>query len=151
MEALPASLRCEPDAIRLCLQLLLSNAAVHTPPGSHIALRAHISLQGALEIVVQDDGPGVASHDIAHVFDKGYRGSSVAGTQAAAGAGLGLYIARSIIEAQGGTLTLENDAGSGATFKILLSTGVTSEKFLASDTGSRDNSVHDKVTGFDAR
>lgn len=151
MEALPASLRCEPDATRLCLQLLLDNAAVHTPPGSHIVLSARARLQGGIEIVVQDDGPGVALHDIAHVFDNGYRGSSVAGAQAAAGAGLGLYIARSIIEGQGGTLTLENVAGGGVAFKMFLSTVIAAEKSLASDTCNRDNSVHDKVIGLDAR
>lgn len=134
MDGLPASIRCEPDATRLCLRLLLENAVNHTPPGSHIALLAQAGPQGAIDIVVQDDGPGVAPQDVAQLFDQGYRG---AGAQA--GSGLGLYIARSVIEAQGGTLTLEKPAQSGAAFRIRLPAGIVAEKFLASSTCNSDN------------
>lgn len=149
MEALPAAptlLRCEPDAMRMCLQVLLDNAVNYAPAGSHIALIGRLAPQGGIDILVQDEGPGVAAHDLPQVFDKFFRGSN-AGTHA--GSGLGLYIAKSMVEAQGGTLTVKNRAQGGAVFQIWLPAGIAAGKFLASIASSSDNSEAPAAIGSD--
>lgn len=131
-------LRVEPDAMRMCLQVLLDNAVNHVPSGGNIELIGRLAPQGGIEIVVQDDGPGVAAQDQAHIFDKFFRGSNAG---AHAGSGLGLYIAKSMVEAQGGTLTLQKSLADGAAFVIWLPAGVAAGKFLASVACNSDNSV----------
>jgi len=81
---------------------LVENALVHTPPGTQVRVRV---AQGALE--VEDDGPGIPSEHVPHVFDRFYR---VEG-QRASGSGLGLAIARELASAMGGRLDLESEAG----------------------------------------
>ena len=145
MEELPVAptlLRCEPDAMRMCLQVLLDNAVNYAPPGGNIELIGRLAPQGGIEIVVQDDGPGVAAQDWPHVFDKFFRGSNAG---AHAGSGLGLYIAKSMVEAQGGTLTLQKSLAGGAAFVIWLPAGIATGKFLASVACNSDNSVAQAV------
>jgi signal transduction histidine kinase len=139
-------LRCEPDALRMCLQVLLENAVNYAPPGSLIELIARLAPEGGIEIVVQDDGPGVPVPDLPQVFDKFFRGSNAG---ARSGSGLGLYIAKTMIEAQGGTLALENRAHGGAAFRIWLPAGIAAGKFLASVASNSDNSAAQAAVGSD--
>ncbi len=139
-------LRCEPDAMRMCLQVLLENAVNYAPPGSLIELIVRLPPGGGIEILVQDEGLGVPLHDLPQVFDKFFRGSNAG---AHAGSGLGLYIAKTMIEAQGGTLTVQNRAQGGAAFQIWLPAGVATGKFLASDASNSDNSAARAVAGSD--
>ena len=139
-------LRCEPDAMRMCLQMLLENAVNHAPPGSLIELIAHLVDGGGIEIVVQDDGPGVPAHDLPHVFDKFFRGSNAG---AHAGSGLGLYMAKTMIEAQGGTLVVANRSQGGAAFRIWLPAGIAQGKSLASVASNSDNSAAQAALGSD--
>lgn len=149
MKELPAGptlLRCEPDAMRMCLQVLLDNAVNYAPAGSHIGLIGRLAPQGGIDILVQDEGPGVAAQDVLQVFDKFFRGSN-AGAQA--GSGLGLYIAKSMVEAQGGTLTMKNRPQGGAAFRIWLPAGIAAGKFLASIASNSDNSEIPAAIGSD--
>jgi signal transduction histidine kinase len=116
-QGLPAKMRCDPAGMRLCLQILLDNALKYAPAGKAIQLLGQPATGGGIELLVLDDGPGIAADELLRIFDKGFRGSNV-GMQA--GSGLGLYMARSLIEHHGGALTAENRAGGGAAFRIWL-------------------------------
>lgn len=70
-------------------------------------------------IVISDDGDGIAAEDIHHVFKRFYRSRNSLDTQ---GVGLGLPLAKSIIEGQGGTVSVQSEPGSGAVFTISLLT-----------------------------
>jgi len=115
-EALPPALRGEPAGLRLALKLILENALRHTPPGSPLHVSGRRS-GGGIELALRDEGPGVAPADLPHIFDKGYRGTNAAGTP---GKGLGLYMARSVVEVHGGALGVVTPAGGGAEFRLWL-------------------------------
>jgi len=66
---------------------------------------------------VRDDGPGIAPADQAHVFDRFYRGDPA---HTRGGAGLGLALARAIVQVHGGRITLESTPGRGTCFRVLL-------------------------------
>ncbi len=94
---------------------LLSNAAFHTPPGTAIHLSVGVE-GGRMVFIVADEGPGIAPESLPRVFDKFYRGANAA----TGGTGLGLSLVKGFVEAQGGTVRVENRAGSGAAFTIWL-------------------------------
>ena len=96
----------DPEGLRLALKVLIDNALAFSPPGSPVTLRARRS-GGGVELAVLDGGEGVPPEDAERVFDKGYRGKNALGM---AGSGLGLYMARSIVEVHGGMLSLAPDA-----------------------------------------
>jgi signal transduction histidine kinase len=101
---------------------LVSNAAKYTPPGGSIALRlARDERESFLHVSVADNGPGISQEDQEHLFTRFYRGES-ARQSGVAGAGLGLYIARSLVELHGGRIWLESHPGAGSTFHITLPT-----------------------------
>jgi two-component system sensor histidine kinase KdpD len=98
---------------------ILDNAIKYTPAGSPIEISA--SAEGReVRVTVADRGPGFAPGEEALVFEKFYRGHA-AGTRS--GAGLGLAIARGIVEAHGGRITAEARAGGGAVFQFTLPLG----------------------------
>jgi len=85
---------------------LVENALVHTPPGTQVLLRAEQG-RGDVSISVEDDGPGIPSEQLGHVFERFYRGD---GSQAS-GSGLGLAIALELARVMGGTLELDSVPG----------------------------------------
>lgn len=98
------------------LSNLVENAAKYSPPGSTIAVTARVQ-GGALRVAVRDDGPGIPAAALPHVFDRFYRvaGGDRAGIQ---GTGLGLAVARGLVEAHGGAIGVQSpppDAPAGAT------------------------------------
>jgi PAS domain S-box-containing protein len=113
---LPESLRCNPEGLRLALKVLVDNAIAYSGSSTAIALGGRLAASG-LELSVRDHGPGVAPDDRERVFDKFYRGSNASGLP---GSGLGLYMARSIVEVHGGVLNLVSPPGGGAEFRIWL-------------------------------
>jgi len=117
VEPLPA-VRGDRDRLRQLLLNLLSNAAKYTVPGDEIEVRAAPADSGAVVVSVEDHGPGIPPDQQRLVFEKFGRVNS--GGRSKPGAGLGLFIARSIAEAHGGTLDVRSDPGSGATFTIRL-------------------------------
>jgi signal transduction histidine kinase len=100
------------------LSNLVSNALRYTPAGGHITLGA-IDQSGAVQLIVRDDGAGILPEALPHIFDRFYRADQ-ARHQASGESGLGLAIARSIIEAHGGTIAVQSDVGHGTTFIISL-------------------------------
>jgi signal transduction histidine kinase len=96
------------------IENLLDNAVRHTPAGGRI--RLHWGRDGdRLYFTVADSGPGIAAHDLPHLFTPLYRGETSRNRQTG-GAGLGLAIARRILRAHGGDLTAANAPAGGALF-----------------------------------
>jgi signal transduction histidine kinase len=107
------------DRLQQVLWNLLTNAVKFTPGGGHVQLAA-LAVDRAVEIVVSDDGPGIEAAFLPHVFDR-FRQADVRFTRELSGLGLGLSIARSIVEMHGGTIQVESPGtGKGATFRVRL-------------------------------
>ncbi|MFK3739153.1 PAS domain-containing sensor histidine kinase [Massilia sp. TN1-12] len=116
VESLPATLRADPAGLRLALKVLLDNALRYTPAGTALEVSGRRQ-DGGVALALRDAGPGVPEGDIARIFDKGYRGANAAGVP---GSGLGLYMARSLVEVHGGALTHAGREGQGAAFSVWL-------------------------------
>jgi PAS domain S-box-containing protein len=115
----PDKLSFEFDQERILQVLfnLLNNALKFTPPGGRIEVGA--SAQGdRIHVWVKDSGKGLPASEIDRIFERGWQADPKAG-----GRGLGLYIARKIVEAHGGSIWVESTLGRGTTFHILLPTG----------------------------
>ena len=114
---LPDTIICDADRLRLTLRILADNAVKYTPPGTHVVLQGRNAPQGGIELQVLDNGPGIDDEELPYIFDKFFRGRSAARE---AGSGLGLHLARAVVEMHGGTLTARNRIGGGAQFTIWL-------------------------------
>ena len=97
---------------------LIQNALRHTPPGGQVQVEVGRS-DGHVEVAVADTGEGIAPADQAHVFDQFYRGEK-SRSRDSGGAGLGLAIARGIVEAHRGSIRVESNRGQGARFVVTL-------------------------------
>jgi two-component system sensor histidine kinase BaeS len=104
--------------IEQVLTNLLANALRHTPPQGVVTLRAEAD-QRRLLIAVADTGPGIPPEDIPRLFDRFWRGDK-SRARDRGGAGLGLAIARQLVEAHGGTIWAESQPESGTTFHFAL-------------------------------
>ncbi len=98
---------------------LLANAIRHTPEGGTISISAAEHRGGVLTSIC-DTGPGLTETDLAHVFDRFYRADDARSSDG--GAGLGLSIAKALVDAQGGSIWAENRPSGGACFHVLLPT-----------------------------
>jgi PAS domain S-box-containing protein len=132
---LPAALRCDPAGLRLAVKILLDNAIQYSPANTVITLSGQMAA-GGIELLVRDEGPGVTGQDLPRIFDKFYRGRNAAGLP---GSGLGLYMARSVVEVHGGSLELVRSAQAGAEFRIWLPLPGVAGKNVASGGFSSDN------------
>jgi two-component system CheB/CheR fusion protein len=108
----------DPNRLEQVFMNLLENATVHAQGSQRIDVRL-ASAGGRAEITVQDYGPGIPAADLPHVFERFYRGSR-AGRRPASGLGLGLYIARQIVLAHGGTIDVRSTEGAGTIFTVSL-------------------------------
>ena len=115
---LPAQVRCEPGALRMALQVLIDNAVRYAPAEKPISITGRTTRNG-VEIEVADEGPGILGEEMTHLFDKAFRGRNAQGI---AGSGMGLYLAKTVVEAHGGSLSVGNRAHCGAVFTISLPT-----------------------------
>jgi signal transduction histidine kinase len=105
------------ERLRQLLVNLLTNAAKYTVAGDEIEVKAGSS-NGLVTVTVRDHGPGIPPEQHSLVFEKFGRLNH--GGKSKPGAGLGLFIARSIAEAHGGSLELSSEQGMGATFTLRL-------------------------------
>jgi signal transduction histidine kinase len=94
---------------------LIANAAKFTPRGGRIRVAADRHGE-AVRVSVSDSGPGIAADDLPHVFEPFWQAQSTASL----GCGLGLKIARAIVEAHGGAMWAESAPGEGATFSFTM-------------------------------
>lgn len=113
-EALPPGALVVVDAQKIgrVLSNLVSNALRHTPAGGSVELRATPHEVGYIAVEVRDTGSGISPTDLPHVFEQFYRGEK-SRSRTTGGAGLGLAIARRIIEAHGGAIRAESSPGEG--------------------------------------
>jgi two-component system sensor histidine kinase BaeS len=102
--------------IRQVLTNLVANAMRFTPSGGRILLAA-VASDEAVTIRVSDTGPGMAPADVEHAFDRFYR------SPGSSGSGLGLSIARNLVEAHGGRIGLTSQPGAGTTVEVVLPAG----------------------------
>jgi signal transduction histidine kinase len=104
------------DALQQVLLILLDNAFRHTPGDARVHLAAEIAGEEA-RIRVSDTGPGIPRERLPQIFQRFFRGDR---SRTGGGAGLGLSIAKTLIEAQKGRLTAESTPGVGTTFTLAL-------------------------------
>jgi signal transduction histidine kinase len=103
-----ALVNVEPEQLQLLCSNLLLNALQHSPAGS--AIRAMVQQNG--ELAVEDDGDGIASEDLPHVFDRFYRGDP-SRSRNTGGTGLGLSICKAIVSRWQGTIGIKSELGIG--------------------------------------
>ncbi len=108
------------DAIKLhqALARLVDNAVRYTPEGGVVRAKLEYPESG-VRVVIADTGIGISGSEQAHLFEKFYRASNAADMNPDA-SGLGLYIAKAIITAHGGTVSLKSEEGKGTEVSILL-------------------------------
>ncbi len=109
----------DPDRIQQVVWNLLANAVKFTPEGGRIAVHLR-RVNGTVEIEVTDTGRGIRADFLSHVFDR-FRQAEAGATRQYAGLGLGLAIAKQLIELHGGTIRAQSEGeGRGATFTVYL-------------------------------
>jgi PAS domain S-box-containing protein len=112
----------DPARLRQVIWNLLANAVKFTPAGGSIDVRISEGPTD-VEISVTDNGPGISAEFLPHVFTPFRQGDSTS-TRTVGGLGLGLAIVRHIVEAHGGTVTVQSDGrGNGSQFTVRLPTG----------------------------
>jgi two-component system, OmpR family, sensor histidine kinase VicK len=120
--ASPVLLAADPVRLRQVLTNLLTNALKYSPDGGDVTVRIEPA-QSSCRVSVADQGVGISPSVLPRLFDRFFRDNSTATN--ASGLGLGLYIARGIVEAHGGHLTVESTLGQGSTFHFTLPTSST--------------------------
>ena len=113
----------DPARLRQVLIILLDNALRHTPAGGAIRLEARQAGAWA-QITVSDTGGGIAAEHLPHIFERFYRGTSQPGQSG--GSGLGLSIARALVDAQHGQISVASQPGKGTQASVRLPSSVKS-------------------------
>ncbi len=113
--ALELAIKCDHDRVIQLFSNLVGNAVKFTPDGGTITVRAAPD-SGSVRFSVTDTGPGISADELPYVFDRYYQ----AQRRNRDGIGLGLSIARGIVEAHGGRIWAESEEGEGSTFSFTL-------------------------------
>jgi len=106
---------CDHRRLRQVFANLVGNAVKFTPAGGHIRVSARDE-GGRVSFAVADDGPGIPAEHQAHIFDRYWQAPETARL----GAGLGLFIAKAIVDAHGGSIDLRSTVGAGTTFTFAI-------------------------------
>jgi signal transduction histidine kinase len=104
--------------IAIVLSNLVKNALTFTNDGGHVTIRAGLD-SGFVKVIIEDDGVGIPANDLAHIFERFYQVESHL-TRRHGGMGLGLSVAKVMIEMHGGRIWVESKEGLGSTFTFLL-------------------------------
>ena len=118
----PVPITVSADVARLnqILSNLVVNALRHTHSGGIITLRAKTIISDSVRIIVRDTGQGIPPEDLPYIFDRFWRGDRSRSHVGGVGGGLGLAIARQLVQAHGGQINVESEVGQGTTFTIEL-------------------------------
>jgi signal transduction histidine kinase len=108
----------DPDKLNRILTNLIQNAIKFTPQGGEIRVEAQMRDEAYVEMVVADSGCGIPLHELDKVFDKFYWSESV--PVEARGAGLGLAIAKNLVELHGGKIRVDSTLGEGSRFSFTI-------------------------------
>lgn len=106
----------DPSRLERILVNLLGNALKYSPRETEVTVNSRV-VGGEVVTSVADQGVGIASEDLAHLFERFYRAR---GARKGDGLGLGLYITRGLVEAHGGRVRVESGVGRGSTFSFTL-------------------------------
>jgi two-component system, OmpR family, sensor histidine kinase BaeS len=107
-------LELDPTRIREVLANLINNALRYCHPGGSIYLRCEKSADNSLRFTLQDDGAGISPQDLPHIFERFFKDRD------SSGSGLGLPIAKSLVEVHGGKINAESEEGKGTTIRFTL-------------------------------
>lgn len=121
-----ASISADPKQVRRAITELIANAVKFTPADGSIDLTV-VAEQEHVEVRVRDTGVGMSADELRQAFDKFYR-SGYASERAVQGVGLGLFVARAIAEAHGGSLTLQSTPGVSTTAVLVLPRAATPKR-----------------------
>jgi two-component system OmpR family sensor kinase len=106
----------DPAGLRRAISNVVTNALVHTPPSSRVGVRARAA-GTAVAVEVTDDGPGMEQADADHAFDRFWRGTA---SRTRPGTGLGLSIVSAVVNAHGGSVTLDTSPRTGTTIRVVI-------------------------------
>lgn len=112
--------------LRRALRNIVMNGIQHTPAGGRVSVRAAALDARRVELVVADTGSGISAEDLPHVFERFYRADrarSRGSDRSRSGSGIGLTIARDLLDANDGTIAIERTGADGTTFRIELPAG----------------------------
>ncbi len=115
------SLNIDPERIRQVLSNLIGNALRYTPRGGSVSVRCEMSGawgENTCAVTVSDSGPGVAADDLPHIFERFHKSSD------SGGMGLGLSIAKSLVEAHGGRIEAHSQPGQGTSIRFFLTSAL---------------------------
>lgn len=135
LPAAPVLARVDAERVERAVLNLLSNAHKYGRDGGYIRVSLALA-DGQAHLAVADDGPGIAEAELAHIFERFYRTSEAHG-RTNQGSGLGLSIARAMVELHGGRIWAESVPGQGATFHIALPVVEAADRCGREDGGTR--------------
>src|SRR5699024_9733183 len=113
LEAAPVHVQADADLLAQVWTNLVQNAVKFTPSGGRVQIRVTAELAGGARVQVIDAGIGISGDDLPHVFERFYRVDKARGV---GGNGLGLALARRIIDLHHGRITVTSEPGRGTTF-----------------------------------
>jgi len=115
----PVAAKADPEKLLQVFAILLDNAVRYSPAGGTVRVGAERK-RDTVELVVEDEGLGIPLADQEQIFRKFYRGTDAEARVGAGGTGLGLFIARGLVTAMGGKISVSSREGEGSTFAIEL-------------------------------
>ncbi|MCC7106147.1 MAG: GAF domain-containing protein [Chloroflexi bacterium] len=111
--------QADPNRVRQVVDNLLSNAVKYSPKGGRVLISARQATDGSVHVRISDQGIGMTTDELVHLFEKFYR--TGAAREAASGTGLGLALTRLVVEAHGGAISAESAGpGQGCAFNFWL-------------------------------
>ena len=116
IEKIP-KMRLNMTALKLSLSNLIENAVKYSPKRSDIKVSLQPQGEVAVMVQVKDSGPGIPEKDMGKIFDKFYKGENV--KNKTKGTGIGLYVAKTLIEAMGGVIGVETEDENGSCFRVV--------------------------------
>jgi heavy metal sensor kinase len=115
----PVPFRADPEDLQLVWLNLLENAVRYSPEGGSVEITVERKEEVRARVIFEDHGPGIPAGDLPHVFERFYRGDA-SRARATGGFGLGLAIAKALVEAYGGTITADSDPATGTRMTVEL-------------------------------